>query len=65
MIDPLKLKGNGVIPTIIFGSESMDVTNIRTDESLMLSGLMVRMRGQGSLCQIHDYDRDGFDDLNC
>lgn len=61
----LKLDGNGVIPTIIYGQAYLLVDEIDTS-TLSLNGLEVRMRGaKGPLCSIHDANQDGYPDLFC
>lgn len=61
----LKLDGNGVIPTIIYGQAYPLVDEIDTS-TLSLNGLEVRMRGaKGPLCSIHDANQDGYPDLFC
>jgi hypothetical protein len=60
------INGHGVIPVAILGSLDLDVSDIKTDDTLSFSGLAVRVRGKkGPLCSIEYSNGDEFLDLVC
>lgn len=63
--DCINPKSNGVIPVAILGSPTFKVKDIRQDDSLMLGGLALRVRGGKSKCSNADVNADGYPDLVC
>ena len=69
----LNINGNGVIPVKIFGSATVDVSQIiivdndgvAPDETLRFNGLEVRVKSKGPQVSISDLNGDGIDDLMC
>jgi hypothetical protein len=60
------INGHGVIPVAILGSLDLDVSDIKTDDTLSFNGLAVRVRGKkGPLCSIEYSNGDEFLDLVC
>ena len=56
---------NGVIPVAILGSATLQVKNVRLDDSLKLGSLALRVRGGKPLCSVTQVNADGYDDLMC
>lgn len=60
------INGHGVIPVAILGSADLDVSDIKTDDTLSFNGLATRIRGKkGPLCSIEYSNGDEFLDLVC
>lgn len=60
------VNGHGVIPVAVLGSPELNVSHIKTDDTLSFNGLAVRVRGnKGPLCSMEDSNGDEFLDLVC
>ena len=60
------LNGNGVIPVAILGSDALNVSDVKTDDTLAFNGLAVRVRGKkGPLCSTEYSNADEYLDLVC
>ena len=60
------INGNGVIPVAILGSNILNTSLIKTDDTLSFNGLSVRVRGKkGPLCNYGNSNGDAYLDLIC
>ena len=58
------INGHGTVPVAIFGSSSLDVTDIDTN-TLDFGGMLVVTKKGKVKCSVEDADGDGIDDLTC
>lgn len=61
----LKPNEDGMIFVSVFGSDSMDVSEIRVDESLILGSPDIPLNTQLHKCKEGNINEDGFVDLDC
>jgi glutamine cyclotransferase len=60
-----RMNSRGVVPVVILGSETFDVTNIDVS-TLSLGGTGVNSRGNGApMCSLQNANQDGYWDLMC